>query len=99
MNESCTLYEKNAYFLFLYTVRVTNGVGSCEGRVEVCHNGQWGTVCDDSWGITDANVSPLSIHANNARLWFVAWCEVFLLILSQFIQARWAQNNRSAHTH
>ena len=32
------------------------GSNQYEGRVEVCINDQWGTVCDDFWDSTDATV-------------------------------------------
>ena len=38
-------------------IRLSGGSTSLNGRVEVCVNGNWGTVCDDFWGTVDANVS------------------------------------------
>ncbi len=38
------------------SLRLVGGLTETEGRVEICLGGQWGTVCDDEWGVTDARI-------------------------------------------
>ncbi len=38
-------------------IRLLGGSNMYEGRVEICINRVWGSVCDSSWDSTDASVA------------------------------------------
>uniref|UniRef100_G3UR43 Soluble scavenger receptor cysteine-rich domain-containing protein SSC5D n=1 Tax=Meleagris gallopavo TaxID=9103 RepID=G3UR43_MELGA len=47
-------------------VRLINGSSSCSGRVEIFHNGSWGTVCDDGWNMMAAEVVCREVGCGSA---------------------------------
>ena len=42
-------------------LRLVGGTTAREGRVEVCFNETWRTICDDAWDDLDANVACSSL--------------------------------------
>ena len=67
-------------------IRLVAGAHDSEGRVEVCNQNQWGSVCDMGWDMNDGNVACRQAGFGSGMLIFSSYITVVPLTLSVFIR-------------
>ena len=79
-------------------VRLVSGSDSHEGRLEICYNNQWGTVCDNSFTNIDARVVCRQLgHPAIGEMVCASWHSVYTGFKKKFCHksANYLQGKRA----
>ena len=59
------------------TIRLVDGIIEQEGRVEVCIDSVWGSVCDEGWDKTDAHVVCRQMGHPVLGLYYILYINIY----------------------
>ena len=75
------------------TLRLAGSSNGYEGRVELCRNNVWGTICDDGWETLDASVACRQLGFSPTGISYVQDVNFIVLISGVPLSV----NNHSNH--
>ena len=61
-------------------VRLQGGPNVREGRVEICINNAWGTVCNNLFGVDDAIVTCTQMNFSSEGIAYISHCDYMLRV-------------------
>ena len=53
------------------TIRLVNGTDKYEGRVEICYNEEWGSICGGFWTVQDSIVACRQLEFPTSGILFL----------------------------
>ena len=79
-------------------IRLVNGTTAFEGRLEICWNETWGTICDEFWSGLDAQVACRQLGYSSSGMDVKYRVLIYNLLEGAFMEPKNIVESKQSHT-